>query len=160
MIARVVAGLGILTLLAGCGVTIPTDPEDTLEDVRGGVLRVGVSTDPPWTEEAPDPGGSGPAGIEPQLVRDFAASLGAEVEWTRGGEADLVDQLHRDELDLVVGGLTTTSPWAAHATLTYPYAEATGPEGATELHVMAVQTGENAFLVELERFLLGQEVSP
>lgn len=147
-------------LLAGCGATVPTDPEGTLDDVRGGVLRVGVSANPPWTEAEPDDDAPGPGGIEPDLVREFARTLDAEVEWTRGGEETLVDQLDRDELDLVVGGLTSSSPWSEHAALTYPYAHTTGPEGTPEAHVMAVQLGENAFLTELERFLLEQDVDP
>lgn len=151
---------GACALTAGCGLTVPTDPEGTLDDVRGGVLRVGVSTDPPWTEPTPDDADAGPGGLEPDLVRAFAATLDAQVEWTRGGEESLVDQLHRDELDLVVGGLTAASPWVDKAALTYPYAHTTGPEGAPEAHVMAVPLGENAFQVELERFLLAQEVSP
>ncbi len=155
----VAASVVLAGVLAGCGATIPSDPEGTLDDVRGGVLRVGVSSAPPWTEPGPDDD-AGPAGLEPDLVRAFAESIDAEVEWTRGGEEQLVDQLHRDELDLVVGGLTATSPWADKAALTYPYAHTVGPEGAPEAHVMAVRMGENAFMVELERFLLAQEVRP
>lgn len=139
---------------------MPTNPDGTLDRVRGGVLRVGVSPAPPWTAPASDGSAPGPGGIEPDLVRAFAETLDAEVEWTSGGEQALVDGLERDELDLVVGGLTADSPWVDHATLTYPYAQATGPEGDKELHVMAVQVGENAFLVELERFLLDQDVRP
>ena len=148
----------VLGLLAGCSATIPTDPEGTLERVRGGVLRVGVSPNPPWTELSGT--GSEPTGLEPALVRDFAASLDADVEWTPGGEEALMKALDRGEMDLVIGGLTARSPWSSHAALTYRYATTTGPEGEKELHVMAAPMGENAFLVELEHFLLEQEVRP
>lgn len=158
-LAGALASVVLGCVLAGCVATLPSDPEGTLDDVRGGVLRVGVSTAPLWTEPGPADDG-GPAGLEPDLVRAFAQSLDAEVEWTRGGEEQLVDQLHRDELDLVVGGLTASSPWADTAALTYPYAHTVGPEGAPQAHVMAVRLGENAFMVELERFLLAQEVRP
>ncbi|GAA1655300.1 transporter substrate-binding domain-containing protein [Georgenia ruanii] len=151
------AGLLLAGLAAGCSATIPTDPDGTLERVRGGVLRVGVSPNPPWTivtaEDAP------PSGTEAVLVEEFARTLDAEVDWTVGGEESLVARLERGQLDLVVGGPTARSPWAQKAALTYRYAEAVGPEGAKELHVMAAPKGENAFLVELESFLLGKELA-
>lgn len=157
---RAVPLVALVLLAAGCGATVPTDPEGTLDRVRDGVLRVGVSPAPPWTEAEPEGAVPGPAGIEPDLLRAFAETLDAEVEWTTGGEETLVDQLDRDELDVVVGGLTARSPWSSHAALTFPYAETVGPEGEKQLHVMAVRMGENAFQSELERFLLDQEVQP
>ncbi|KAE8763588.1 transporter substrate-binding domain-containing protein [Georgenia thermotolerans] len=151
------AGLLLAGLAAGCSATIPSDPDGTLERVRGDVLRVGVSPNPPWTivtaADAP------PAGTEAVLVEEFARSLDAEVEWTVGGEEALVGRLERGQLDLVVGGLTARSPWAEKAALTYRYTEAVGPEGEKELHVMAAPMGENAFLVELEHFLLGKDLA-
>ena len=152
-----VTGLLVAGLAAGCSATIPTDPDGTLERVRGGVLRAGVSPNPPWTivsgEDAP------PTGTEAVLVEEFARSLGAEVEWTVGGEEALVGELERGQLDLVVGGLTARSPWSQKAALTYRYTETVGPEGEKELHVMAAPMGENAFLVELEHFLLGKDLA-
>ena len=151
------AALLLAGLAAGCSATIPTDPDGTLERVRGGVLRVGVSPNPPWTivtsEEAP------PEGTEAVLVQEFADSLGADVEWTVGGEEALVGELERGQLDLVVGGLTARSPWSQKAALTYRYTETVGAEGEKELHVMAAPMGENAFLVELEHFLLGKDLA-
>ena len=145
------------TAVAGCGVTVPTDPEGTLDRVRGGALRVGVSVDPPWTElsgsEARDP-----TGIEPHLVAGFAASLRSEVDWSTGGEESLIRELENGALDVVIGGLTADSPWTDHAALTRPYVTVPAADGKPEPHVMAVAMGENAFLVELERYLSGQDV--
>lgn len=143
-----VVGLG---LLAGCAGGFPADPDGTLDRVEGGVLRVGVSAHSPWTEVTP---GGEPAGLEVDLVTEFAESLGAEVEWTASGEEDLMAQLDRSELDLVVGGLTAASPWAEVSALTYPYTTVPGADGTSEAHVMAAPLGENAFLVALETFLL------
>lgn len=150
------AGTLVLTLGA-CSVTIPSDPDGTLDRVTDGTLRVGVSPNPPWTDL---PGGpdADPEGTEVRLVEDFAASIGAEVQWLPGGEEDLVGRLERGEVDLVVGGLTARSPWSEKVVLTYRYTETTGPEGDKELHVMAAPMGENAFLVELESFLLEADV--
>ncbi|MCU1431592.1 MAG: extracellular solute-binding protein family 3 [Actinotalea sp.] len=159
--ATTTASVVLLSGLAGCGVTIPADPDGTLDRVRGGVLRVGVSENPPWTV-LPGSGGDGapPTGTEPALVLAFAEQQGAEVEWTLGGEEPLVAALAEGELDLVVGGLTSASPWASHAALTVPYVTVSGSDGSPEPHAMATAMGENAFLGELERFLLAQEVRP
>jgi ABC-type amino acid transport substrate-binding protein len=151
-------------VLAGCGTDLPRDPEGTLDRVRGGTLRVGVSANPPWTEApATTAGGDAtpaepPTGIEPDLLTDFAESLGAEVHWTTGGEGRLVADLRDGRLDVVVGGLTDTSPWTSHAALTRPYVVVPGPDGEPEPHVMASALGENALLVALELFLLEQDV--
>jgi polar amino acid transport system substrate-binding protein len=143
----------VAALLAGCGVTIPTDPEGTLERVTGGTLRVGVSPNPPWTEAAQD---GEPTGAEVGLVKEFAATLQAEVSWTVGGEEALIKRLEEGDLDLVIGGLTADTPWEEHIAVTKPYAEGTGPDGKRIRLVMAAPPGENAYLVRLEKFLLSR----
>jgi polar amino acid transport system substrate-binding protein len=148
------------SVTGGCG-DIPRDPGGTLDRVRGGTLRVGVSVDPPWTETpGPVTGGGAPtpSGIEPSLVTDFARSLDADVEWTVGGEESLVTDLEEGRLDLVVGGLTEASPWSEHVALTRPYVTVPGAGGEPERHVMAAPMGENAYLVALETFLLAHDV--
>lgn len=144
-----------LALLTGCGATIPTDPDGTLDTVRGGTLRVGISPAEPWTEVGPD--GSF-AGEEVRLLEGFAEHLGADVVFHSGGEEALVGMLERGALDVVAGGLTSTTPWTSKAAVTTSFATTVGERGAPEYHVMLVPMGENAFLVELERFLLDQDV--
>ena len=201
------------------GCQYPADPDGTLERVRDGTMRVGVTASDPWVDLA-DPGD--PQGVEPELARRFAARLNAEVEWIEGSEEELMGALEEGQLDLVVGGLTKKTPWKKEAALTRPYlrtrlvvgappgaslpddfdgvdvafergSEAGGlvarktkaePVAVQELgdargaaavddwllddlrlrgtgtqlskhdHVMAAPLGENAWLVELERFLL------
>lgn len=135
-------------LLAGC-TSIPADPDGTLERVRGGTLRVGVTENPPWVELSD---GGEPAGTEPELVAAFAEDLDAEVEWTGGSESRLAAALEAGELDLVIGGLLDDTPWVQVAEATRPYAELETEEGA-ERHIMLAPMGENAFLVALESFL-------
>jgi polar amino acid transport system substrate-binding protein len=144
--------IAVLGAVSGCA-AIPADPEGTLERVSGGVLRVGMSSHEPWT--ARDDGER--SGVEVRLIEAFAAERDADVAWQDGGEEALIGQLHRGELDVVVGGLTEKSPWTSHAALTRPYVVVTSPEGSPEPHVMAARMGENALLVALERFLLEHE---
>jgi len=147
--------------VTACG--FPRDPDGTLERVTGGVLRVGVSENPPWTRwpgGAPAAGESGePSGIEVDLVSDFAASLGAEVAWVPGSEADLMTLLEESELEVVVAGLEASAPWSSHVALTYPYATSIDDKGEEVRHVMAVVMGENDLLTTLESFLLAQDVA-
>jgi polar amino acid transport system substrate-binding protein len=101
---------------AGCG--IPRDPESTLDRVRGGTLRAGITASEPWTTLE----GGRPGGVEVALVERFAEELGARVQWVDGSEADLIGALELRELDLVVGGLTADTPWQAKAAITRSYA--------------------------------------
>jgi len=148
-VPRIVAvAVAVLLSLAGCN-GIPVDPDGTLERASGGVLRVGMSPQEPWTASE----GGERSGVEVGLIEEFAAGVDAEVEWHDGGEESLIGDLHRGELDVVVGGLTEKSPWVDQAALTRPYVVVDGPAGSPEPHVMATRMGENALLVALERFL-------
>lgn len=147
---------GLLFGLVGCGGHYPADPEGTLDRVSGGDLRVGVSHQPPWTDTSS--GETAPEGIEAQLIEDYAESIDADVVWHEGGEEQLIGLLAEKELDVVIGGLSSQSPWESDAALTTSYAESIGVDGSTAKHVMAVQMGENAFMTSLERFLLEQDI--
>lgn len=158
--AAALAWLTAAALLGGCGLTIPSDPGGTLETVRGGQLNVGVSPNPPWTDVPTGTQDAQPTGVEVDLVTEFAQTLDAEVEWTVGGEEQLMKDLEGGSLQVVIGGLTAESPWSSHAALTTPYVSVTGPDGQDEQHVVATPMGENAFMVELERFLLDNAPEP
>lgn len=140
-------------VLTACGSGFPKDPEGTLDRVRAdGLLVAGAVPAEPMVT-LPEGVDGEPAGTEVELVEDFATGLGAEVEWTVGGETELFEQLERGEIDLVVGGLTAKTPYAGMAAITRPYDEVRGVSGVPEPRVMAVRAGENATLVALERFL-------
>ncbi|MCR8669999.1 transporter substrate-binding domain-containing protein [Agrococcus sp. HG114] len=149
LVRMMAAGVAALAL-TGCGMQIPADPEGTLDRVEGGVLRVGVTEREPWVDL--DSQGE-PAGTEAELVTRFAERLDAEIEWTTGSEAALVQALEGDQLDLVIGGFQHDTPWVQHVGVTRTYTEVETAGGAKEQHVMLVPMGENAFLVELETFL-------
>lgn len=139
----------LVLVLTGCAAHYPADPHRTLSQVTGGVLRVGVSHNEPFVSVE----GPAPSGREVELVEDYATTLNAEVEWTRDGEEELVDQLEHGQLDMMVGGLTDKTPWQKKVGLTRPYTQTVDEFGQTEKHVMAVRKGENAFLLDLDEFL-------
>ena len=103
--------------LASAACSLPRDPEGKLARVEGRTMSVGVSASDPWVVLGP----GGPRGIEVELVERFAAELDADVEWVDGSVEELAAALHVRELDLVVAGLTSTSPIATEAALTHPY---------------------------------------
>lgn len=100
---------------ASCG--IPRDPDGTVARVKGGMMRVGVIAAAPRI--ASDD--TEPVVWEESLIREFAAEMGARIEWIRGPEAELMDALKEHQLDLVIGGLTQSTPWGEHVALTNPY---------------------------------------
>ena len=81
---------GVLTLSGTCRATValalvlaltvacdfPRDAHGTLDRVRNGTIRVGVSENLPWARFA----GTEAAGIEPALLRQWAKQLGASLE--------------------------------------------------------------------------------
>jgi polar amino acid transport system substrate-binding protein len=120
-VRRVVATLFAVAVLAapalaGCG--WPRDAGSTLADVRGGVLRVGITANEPWTAVADD---GTVTGAEVRLVERLAERLGARIEWHPGSESSLMAALKERVLDLVIGGLDAEAPWIEQASLTRPY---------------------------------------
>jgi ABC-type amino acid transport substrate-binding protein len=138
---RLAALLCALALFGACA-SPPVDPEGTLNRVEGGVMRVGITNNPPWTILSDEP-----AGVEIDLVERLAEDLGATVEWVEGSEEEIFGLLEKRDVDLVVGGITAENPFSAVATFTTEY------HGK---HVMAVPFGENGWLVTVEKFLVEQ----
>lgn len=150
---RGVASAALAAVLFGvtaCSGPFPRDVDGSLERISGGVLRVGISDNPPLARY--DDAGRA-TGREVDLVTGFADSEGADIEWTPGSESELVMALKRGDLDIVIGGLLADSPWQKEVALSQHYATETTPDGDTEKHVMATTLGENALLVALETYL-------
>jgi polar amino acid transport system substrate-binding protein len=105
----------VLVATVGCG--LPRDSAGTIDRVRGGVIRVGVVIDTPWTTDSTGEVG----GIEGAMVRMLGRDLNARVNWLRGSEGDLLSALENRELDLVIGGLSVASPWQKRVAFTRPY---------------------------------------
>jgi membrane-bound lytic murein transglycosylase F len=103
-----------LLAIAGCAPA----PDLSLRHVRErGVLRVG-STFGPMTYYL---GAEGPEGLDYELARDFAASLGLELQVTAyPGTAGLRAALRDGKADLVAANLTTDASWTSDALATKP----------------------------------------
>ncbi|MFA1772541.1 transporter substrate-binding domain-containing protein [Rufibacter glacialis] len=134
---------------AGCS-NYPKDPEKTLEKVSNGTLHVGYSENPPWVVK----GAAAPTGIEADLIKAFAQSIGAQIQWHNDTEQNLLEALEEKQLQVVIAGLTDDSPWSKNVSFTRPFVEL-----GKKKHVMAVVMGENAFITKLESFLHQQASS-
>ncbi len=107
--------LVLVAILAGCA--FPQDPEHTTERVlEEGVIRVGIIESWPWVVRNGEP-----AGIEVELVRRFADTMDAGIEWKWGDIQEHMEALEYYELDLVIGGITDSTPWRTRVALTNPY---------------------------------------
>jgi hypothetical protein len=111
--------MSLAMAVAGCD-DFPRDARGTLRQVQGGrPLRVGWSRADPWVTGTDEAGG-----LEPAVVRQWAQAIGAMVEWIAAGEAQLVEALQRNALDLAVAGMTDGAPWGSRIGQTQPYFEA------------------------------------
>lgn len=140
--------LGLSVVSVGCG--LPRDPEGSIERIRGGVLRVGVAENSPLTKIS-DKGAV--SGEEADMVKELATDLNAQVTWVEGGESELMGKLESYELDLVIGGIPSDTPWKQQVALTDPYDPLDMSDPTEMPHVLALPPGENRWLYELQRWL-------
>ncbi len=82
-------------------------------------MQVGVIANPPWV--IAENGKIG--GVEPELLRELAHGLGAEIRWVQGGQGELLTALEHRQLDAVVGGFNESDPWSSKVAFTKPYYE-------------------------------------
>jgi polar amino acid transport system substrate-binding protein len=109
----------LMIMTSSCA-DLPRDQENTVNNIRqSGKMRIGLIENPPWVIRT-----SGePTGAEVELMRQFAAGLGAQPEWHWGGEEKLLGALEKFELDAVVGGISSSTPWRKRIGLTSVYYE-------------------------------------
>jgi ABC-type amino acid transport substrate-binding protein len=122
-------------LAAGCD-SIPSDPDGTLDRVRGERLfRVGLIA-----SHAPPPGEAH------DLLQRLSRATGARAALEHGPAEALLTRLEAGDIDLVVGEFAEQSPWAAQVTLTEPIVV----NGSTIL-AAAARNGENAWIALVHR---------
>ena len=133
-------GFGILALLLAAvvftGCDFPRDPRGTLEQVQSGTMRVGIVANEPWTRIEDGKA----SGVEVELLRDFAGELGTEAVFVQGTVPELLEAARLGEVDVLVGGFTSTSPGVnegKEAGISSPY--------LTTRFVVGAPPGEPAF---------------
>jgi polar amino acid transport system substrate-binding protein len=97
----------------------PKDAEDSLEKIMNHTIRVGFTNASPWVY----PADGKPEGIEADIVANFAKTLNAKVDWVEGTEEQLYKALRRDEIDILIAGITDETLWHKEVGLTKPYIE-------------------------------------
>ena len=95
----------------------PRDPDHTLEKVQNSNLPVGITENPPYVIFGKD----GPSGKEIEMIKSFAQSLNAEVEWVKGCEEEIMTMLKEGQVNLCAGGFNTKSVWKKHVYFTTPH---------------------------------------
>lgn len=108
------------------------------------MLRAGFTLHEPWVRFEGDAAG----GPEADVVKAFADSIGARVEWREGSESQLFEALEKFEIDIAIGGFEQSNPWAPKLGTTRPYVKVDDKK-----HIMTLPPGENRLLVEFERTL-------
>lgn len=152
--ARLLGVVSLLILTSACD-PFPADPRDSLSAaLERGALRVGVLANPPWVELS-DPGT--PAGLEVDLITDYAEQLGIDVDWHTAGVEQQIEALTHYQLDVVIGGFSAANPWHAEVGQTFTYFNEPSAGGARGKHVILTAPGENALLMSLERFLFSRQ---
>ncbi|MBD0273282.1 MAG: hypothetical protein ICV73_15315 [Acetobacteraceae bacterium] len=63
-------------------------------------------------------------------MRAWAASVGARIEWVPGSEAQLVQALQRNAVDVAIAGFSDDTPWGGRTGQTQPYLNAEATVGA------------------------------
>ena len=130
----------LLALLAiGCQ-GIPRDPKGTLDRIRTErTFRVGLIA----------PGPDGPAATDHSvLVSRLASRTGAEPRIEHGAAERLLEELEKGDLDLVIGDMSSDTPWGTRVTLLPPLAEEER-DGHTIALTVAARNGENAWITVL-----------
>jgi polar amino acid transport system substrate-binding protein len=95
-----------LIALVSASCIFPRDPRGTLEGVQNATMRVGIVDNDPWTRM--EDGRA--SGIEVELLKDFARELGADTTFVPGTTPELLEAAKEAEVDVLVGGFTSTSP--------------------------------------------------
>lgn len=135
-------------LITGCGVTIPTDPDGTLNRIASrGELRAGATP----AGDALSIDGNRAVGPLARLVEGFASEQGARVTWVTGSEETLVDELEAGEIDMAVGGMTDATPWGDRVSVSRGYDNVV--RGDERSFVILLPLGENALQTALETYL-------
>jgi len=125
--------------LAACD-RLPMDPDGTLDRVRTERrFRVGLIAAAPQADRRP----------ERAFIARIARATGARPMVKQGASEPLLLDLEDGGLDLVIGPLSSESPWVERVALLEPLGAVPGPH---EVQVIPIaRNGENRWITLLER---------
>lgn len=132
--------LPFLLLLLFCRCDFPQDPHHSFEEAKRSGLKIGVAVNPPFSVLE----NGELKGTEIEILKNFAEGRNLDVSFTTATESELMEQLEKHELHLVIGGFNKKTIWNKKAGLSVPY------DGK---HVFLIGKGENKILFELETFI-------
>lgn len=107
----------LILLLTSGGCRYPKDMDNSLETIRDGTLHVGVTENPPRVIR----GNNGAHGLEPELIKDLAAQLDADIQWHWGTESELIEALEQYQIHIGAGGFTQAAHLKRRVALSRPY---------------------------------------
>jgi hypothetical protein len=124
-----------MLLLAGCS-GLPWDADGPLERVRRSqVLRAGIIAGE--TNE--------PIATERRFLDLMAMDTGSRINLVRGSAEELLPQIERGELDIVIGNFASDTPWTERVTI-MPTARQMGARDGESAPGAAVKNGENGWI--------------
>lgn len=125
--------------LAACD-RLPEDPDGTLDRVKAERrFRVGLIAT----------GAEAGRGPEKAFLAGIARATGARPMVKEGASEPLLLDLEDDRLDLVIGPLSSESPWVERVALLEPLGAVPGPHDVQITPI--ARNGENRWIVLLER---------
>lgn len=120
---------------------IPQDPGRTLKHLQQAApLKVGIVVAPGFAEEIQGTF----SGTEVALVLNYAESIGTRIEFKKFSVEEGFKALEKKKIHLLIGGFHKSIPFKKVG-FTRAYNR--------QKNVMGILRGENAFLVDLEKFL-------
>jgi hypothetical protein len=128
-----------LLLLSSCS-KLPWDSEGTMERVqKTQVLRAGIISE-----------GDGPQTQERRFLDALARETGSRPTVVEGSTEQLLPQIERGELDVVVGQFAADTPWAKRVTI-MPTPRQMGVEDGSAAPAAVIRNGENGWVALVYR---------
>jgi len=131
----------ITLFLLGCD--YPKDPEHSFEEARNENLKVGVTLNPPFTDNT----NGTLSGTEIDLLEEFARKNNLQIQYTVDSESNLIKKMENYDIHIIAGGFDKKTIWKKKAGLSAPY---------NKKKVFLVARGENKLLQNLERFIFSK----
>ncbi len=132
-------GMLLLYIFFCSACNFPKDPENSYEKAKKSALRVGIVSKADTAR----------INFEKNLISNFAEQENLQTQFTVDNETELVKNLEKYQLDVVLGGFEKSSNWKTRVGMTKPY---------DSTHVFFIPRGENRLLYQLENFIHKQQL--